>query len=125
MGNPVDVLAGVLLQDALPALTGELSSLGEKADTPWKQSLLGVATSLVTQHGPHGVEALKNLTQSIVDGTPPDMSKLTLREASESLAILQQLEADDKKAAAAFLSSVLESLSKVAAILLTSLLKAI
>lgn len=125
MASPVDTLANVLLQDALPALTGELSSLGSKADTPWKQSLLGVATSLVTQHGPNGVEALKNLTHSVVDGTTPDMSKLSLREASDALALLQQLEADDRKAAAAFLASVLESLSKVAAILLTSLLKAI
>jgi hypothetical protein len=125
MSSPVDTLASILLKDALPALTGELQELGTKADTEWKQSLLGVATTLVTKHGPSGIDALKNLTNSIINGTTPDMSKLTLREASEVLAILQRLEAEDRKAASAFLSTVLESLSKVAAILLTSLLKAI
>lgn len=120
-----DQILTALQTEGLPAALRELETLRQAADAPWKVSFLGVATDLIATRGPEGFAILKNLARTLHDGGVPDLNELSLREASEILAILQRQEADAKKEVQKFLNVLLESLVKVATILVAIVIKEI
>lgn len=118
----IDLLK-ILQEKSLPAIKAELERIEASADEGWKSALVDVALNMVETKGIAGFDAIRNLIAVIREGKAPDLSGLTLAEASEVLAILQREEADAKNSVTEFLNSLLASLVKVAEILVVTLIK--
>lgn len=114
------------LQDqGFPAIIEELTKLRASADTPWKSSLLQVALDLVATNGADGISSVRAMIQQVLSQKVPDLSGLSLREASDLLAILEREEADTRNEVKAFLNSLLNALIKITGILVITLFKEI
>lgn len=118
-------ILNALQTKGLPAVMAELERIQASADQPWKKSLVKLALDTVATKGPSGFEALKYLIVMVANNQAPDLSALTLGEASDLLAVMQRQEAEEKENVKDFLNSLLQSLLKVAEILAITLIKEI
>lgn len=116
-------LLKVLQERSIPAIKTELEKIEASADAHWKVALVDVALRMVETKGIAGFDSIRNLIALIGEGKAPDLSELSLSEASEVLAILQREEADARNSVTEFLNSLLASLVKVAEILVVALIQ--
>jgi hypothetical protein len=114
-----------LKNKGLPEVVGELQRLESEANEPWKQALVKFALDTVSTQGPSGLDLLKSYLSTLAKGETPDFSTLSMRDASEVLAVLQRQEANARGEVERFLNSVLGSLLKITTILVTTLFKEI
>lgn len=93
-------VAGVKeLEDAL----AELESIAKQ---PWQKALLRMTGAAVEKYGPVGLERIENLISDLSKGKEPDLGFASLRDRSDYLAALQNMEADDKSKAKDFVRVV-------------------
>jgi hypothetical protein len=74
-----------------------IARLGSSASKPWQRALLNMAGDLISKHGIDGINMLGNIVDDILMGDEPDLSFASLRDRSDYLAAIQNIEADDKK----------------------------
>ncbi len=115
--------ADQLGQKGIRALSDNFDLWAEKADEPWKNSVLNLISDSIAKHGPEGLQMAQEGVEGLLGGnrrrrqlgTKVKLSDLTddLETASDLLSALQNAEADRKKAARGFLHAVGQTLAIV------------
>jgi len=111
-----DVIQGLIRKAGVAGvkeLEGVLGDLKKEAKTPWKRLMLDLACEAVEKHGISGVELIEKLVDKIGKEDIPDMEFASLRTRSDYLAMLQHLEADDKKRIKDFFSFVMDKIGVI------------
>lgn len=95
-----------------------------QSGTDWEQAVLRVVAGVLKEHGLDGVPLVGPFLDDLMDGKPVDLKVhgLSLREASDVLAALQNAEADRKKEVNDFLAVVSTTIGKVVSSLLSGVL---
>lgn len=101
-----------------------LEALAEKADSPWKKTVLALVEDAVEKYGPVGIEKAKDALDRIAKGKNADMSFASLRVRSDVLAQLQNAEADRKNEAKEFMAMVAKTLGQIIAAVIKGIIAA-
>lgn len=111
-----DILKGIIRKAGtlgLEELGKALEKLEEESKKPWQKAILNMVGDLLSEHGLDGLAILENLVDKIEEGETPDLSFASLRDRSDYLAAIQNMEADDRKQVRLFFSKVGHSLGVV------------
>ncbi len=94
----IDGVTPLLGAEAAEAVGNALSKLSEESDKPIVQDLLGWTEGAIRAGGPGAVVALKDWLVDLAkgDSVPPFPPGMSLRDQSDILAKVQNLEADEK-----------------------------
>ena len=90
-----------------------LAELESEAKKPWQKAILNIAGDLLAKHGIDGINMLEALIENIMNDEVPDLSFASLRDRSDYLAAIQNMEADDKKKVREFFTKIGYSLGVV------------
>jgi len=90
-----------------------LVELESEAKKPWQKAILNIAGDLLAKHGIDGIKMLEALIENIMNDEVPDLSFASLRDRSDYLAAIQNMEADDKKKVREFFTKIGYSLGVV------------
>lgn len=115
----------LLRTDGIPAVAQTLSRLSDEAEEGWQKSLLKLGVALVSEHGVEGLSLLETMVDRLRKGEDVDLSKLSMEEASDLLAIMQKREAETKNRVALYTTIILEEIGKALALLISILFKEI
>jgi len=115
----------LLKTQGVPAITSTLENLSSEASEDWQKSLLKLGVSLVSEHGPDGLNLLEDLVSKLQNGQTVDLSKLSMQEASDLLAVMQRKEADMRNKVALYTQVIIEAIGKALATLVSILFKEI
>jgi len=117
------VLFDLLKKEGIPAVTDSLDKLAGEATEGWQKMLLKLGTQLVSKHGPDGLHLLEDYVSRMMAGKPVDLTGLTMREASDLLAVMQRKEADTKNQVLLWTNLIIEEIGKGLALLVSVLFK--
>lgn len=106
-------LIPILGQTAVDALAEELKTVLAGMDKGWKKTVLSLLTSAVEKYGPEGIKIALEAINDLMDGKSPDIDWADLRTASDVVARLQNIEADEKSAVKDWLIKVSDILAKI------------
>lgn len=120
-----EAVFALLKTQGVPAITSSLESLSSSATEGWQKSLLKLGVSLVADHGQEGLSILEDSVQKLQNGKTVDLSKLSMEEASDLLAVMQRREADTRNRIALYTQVVVETIGKALATLVSILFKEI
>ena len=90
-----------------------LAELESEAKKPWQKAILNIAGDLLAKYGIDGIKMLEALIENIMNDEVPDLSFASLRDRSDYLAAIQNMEADDKKKVREFFTKIGYSLGVV------------
>jgi hypothetical protein len=90
-----------------------LAELESEAKKPWQKAILNIAGDLLAKHGIDGIKMLEALIENIMNDEVPDLSFASLKDRSDYLAAIQNMEADDKKKVREFFTKIGYSLGIV------------
>jgi len=90
-----------------------LAELESEAKKPWQKAILNIAGDLLAKHGIDGIKMLEALIENIMNDEVPDLSFTSLKDRSDYLAAIQNMEADDKKKVREFFTKIGYSLGVV------------
>jgi len=116
-------LLPVLGEAGVAALKGELDDLASGQEG-WKKSILSLLANAVEEYGPEGVSIGMDAITKLLDGEVPDIDWTDLEVASDVLAHLQNVEADQKSKMEDFLAKLSHTLGKILGALFRGLLSA-
>jgi hypothetical protein len=116
-------LVPVLGEAGVGALTGELKDLAAGQEG-WKKSILSLLADAVEKNGPGGIALAMTEINKLLDGKVPDIDWADLEVASDVLAHLQNVEADQKSKMNDFLVKLSHTLGTVLGALLKGILSA-
>ena len=108
-------LASKVGEEGVDQLAAVLDGEAEKADEPWKRTLLDLLADGARRHGPEGFKMAQDAVERMLDGDDTDIRKVTknLLIASNLLAQLQNAEADRKDRARKWLSAIGETIGGI------------
>jgi len=108
-------LATKLGDAGVEKLASVLDGEAEKADEPWKRTLLDFLADGARRHGPEGFRMAQEAAERLLDGETTDIRKVTknLLIASNLLAQLQNAEATRKERARKWLAAVGQTIGQV------------
>lgn len=115
----------LLQTQGVPAITGALSNLSSSATEDWQKSILKLGVSLVSEHGPDGLNLLEDAIDRLQNGKTVDLSGLSMEDASNLLAAMQRKEADSRNRIALYTQTIIEAIGKALATLVSILFKEI
>lgn len=110
-GTPIT--GGGIGEDILNFIDKELKKFSESLTEPWQKVLLNAATELIEKNGPAGITVLSNIVQDIFSNKPPDLTGLSLRSASDILAMMERRSADEQAQIKEFLNGTLKTLGEI------------
>jgi hypothetical protein len=90
-----------------------LAELESEAKKSWQKAILNIAGDLLAKHGIDGIKMLESLIENIMNDEVPDLSFASLKDRSDYLAAIQNMEADDKKKVREFFTKIGYSLGVV------------
>jgi hypothetical protein len=90
-----------------------LAELESEAKKPWQKAILNIAGDLLAKHGIDGIKMLEALIENIMNDEVPDLSFASLKDHSNYLTAIQNMEADDKKKVREFFTKIGYSLGVV------------
>lgn len=97
-------IAGVKkVEKALTKLSGE-------SKEPWKKAIMGLLGDAVGKYGMDGIKKVEDAIDALSSGKQPNVDFASLKARSDFLAVMQNLEADEKKKAKDFFAVIGESL---------------
>jgi hypothetical protein len=102
-----------------------LDDIRNEADKPWKKAILNMACDLLVEHGIDGIKMIESLVDKIIDGEIPDLSFASLKDRSDYLAAIQNMEADDKKKVKDFFRKIGNSLGIIVKSIVSGILSSI
>jgi hypothetical protein len=109
-------LADKLGQEGIDKLADFLDGEADKADEPWKKTVLDLLADARRKHGPDGFKMAQDAVERLLDkGEGKDIRKVTsnLLIASNLLAQLQNAEAERKERAKKFLKAVGQTIGEI------------
>jgi hypothetical protein len=108
-------LASKIGEEGVDKLAEVLDGEADKADEPWKRTLLDLMADGARRHGPEGFKMAQDAVERMLDGDDKDIRKVTknLLIASNLLAQLQNAEADRKDRARKWLAAVGQTIGKI------------
>lgn len=99
-----------------------LEELISEADTPWKKMLLQLTGEALDCYGLQGLDRVSSLIDNIIFGKNDNLEFASLRTRSDYLALIQGIEADEKKKAKDFFRRIGLYLSVVLKAIISGLL---
>jgi hypothetical protein len=121
----VPVLMDLLKTQGVPAVTSSLEKLSSETTEDWQKALLKLGVSLVSDHGPAGLSLLESTVNQLQNGGAVDLSNLSMKEASDVLAIMQRREADYRNQVALYTKLIIDTIGKALVTLVQTLFKEI
>jgi hypothetical protein len=111
----ISSLTSKLGAEGVDKLADFMDSEAEKADEPWKSTLLDLLADASRRHGPTGFAMAQSAVERLLDGDAEDIRKVTknLLIASNLLAQLQNAEADRKDRARKWLQAVGQTIGHI------------
>lgn len=120
-----EALLNLLKTQGIPAVTSSLEKLSREATEDWQKSLLKIGVSLVSEHGADGLNLLEDTVSQMVNGKSPNLSGLSMQEASDILAVMQRREADHRNQVTLYTQMIIETIGKALSTLVSILFKEI
>jgi len=118
----LDDFLPVLGQAGVDALAGELNDVAGGQEG-WKKSVLALIANAVEVHGAKGIDIGMDYINKVLAGeTPPEIDWADLEVASDILAHLQNVEADEKTKWGDFLAKLSHTLGSVLSALIKGLI---
>jgi len=102
---------------------GALDKLQKEMDEPWKRAVMDMLGDAVEEYGWEGVERVQKAIDKLSKGKNPDLSFASLKARSDALALLQNMEADEKSKARDFFAVVGETLGVILKAVIRGLMK--
>lgn len=102
-----------LSDEAVAYLVAELERFEAQADSAWKHVILSIVKDLLRKHGVKGVKMAVELIRDVAQDKAPDLSDLSLRNASDVVAKLQKAEADRKSSFSEYMGILAEFLTEL------------
>ena len=93
-----------------------------EADTPWKKMLLQLTGEALDCYGLQGLDRVSSLIDNIISGKNDNLEFASLRTRSDYLALIQGIEAEEKKKAKDFFRRIGLYLSVVLKAIISGLL---
>ncbi len=121
-----DTILNLLETQALPVALAQLQAVRDNAKKDWEKSLVDITINFASREGHEAIGYLKGLIADLIKGKIDISlfeSKLTLREASDLLAVLQQHEADTKDQVHVILQQIVDALVAIGQTMLKVLLQ--
>ncbi len=87
---------------SLAAADGALRELQAEADEPWKKAIIKTFADALEKNGPDGLKKAEEAVGALIGGREVDLDFVSLRTASDLLAVMQNLEARQKSKARNF-----------------------
>lgn len=108
-------LASKIGEEGVDQLANVLDNEAEKADEPWKKTLLDLLADGARRHGPEGFKMAQEAAERMLDGEETDIRKVTknLLIASNMVAQLQKAEAERKERARKWLRAIGETIGTI------------
>jgi len=100
-----------------------MDKLQSQMDEPWKRAVMDMLGDAVEKYGWEGVERVQEAVDQLADGKVPDLSFASLKARSDALALLQNMEADQKSKAKDFFSVVGQAMGVLLKAMIRGLLK--
>jgi len=100
-----------------------MDKLQSQMDEPWKRAVVDMLGDAVEKYGWEGVERVQKAVDDLSNGKSPDLSFASLKARSDALALLQNMEADEKSRAKDFFSVVGSALGVILKAVIKGLLK--
>jgi hypothetical protein len=122
-----ELLAGIMKQAGIVGVKKAeeaLTKLAEESKEPWKKAVMGLLADAVEKYGMAGVDKVEAAIEDLLDGKNPDMEFASLKARSDFLAILQNMEADDRSKVKDFFSTMGESLAVILRAVIAGLMSA-
>ena len=101
-----------------------LDDVAEKANKPWKKAVMGLLGDAVEKYGLDGVDKVEKALKRLGEGKQPDIEFASLKARSDFLAAMQNMEADEKKKAKDFFSTMGKSLGIILKAVIAGLMSA-
>jgi hypothetical protein len=109
-------MASQVGEEGVNQLAYFLDQEAEKADEPWKKTLLDLLADAGRKHGPEGFKRAQDAVERLLDrNEPQDIRKMTnnLLVASNLLAQLQNAEAQRKEQVRKFLRALVQTIGTI------------
>lgn len=110
-----DVIRGLIKKAGavgVKELEDVLAGLKKDADEPWKKVVLNLACDAIDKYGIRGIDAIEGLIDRI-GKDEPDLEFASLKTRSDYLAMIQNLEADDKRKVRDFFALVVDKIGVI------------
>jgi hypothetical protein len=118
-------LATKLGDEGVSQLADVLDKEAEKADEPWKKTLLDLLAESTRRHGPEGFALAQNAVEGYLDkNNATDIRRVSknLLTASNLLAQMQNAEAEEKERLRKWLRALVQTLGKIVQVVLGAVL---
>lgn len=115
-------LVPILGQKAVDQIAGELHTLADDQDAPWKGTVLVLLSEAVAAHGSAGVAMAHKALRDVLDKKALSIDWASPQTASDVVALLQNIEAKNKSQMDAFFTKLEQVLNTLFTALLLSLL---
>ena len=102
----------------------EMARLVKEAEEPWKKAVIEMLAEAIGKYGMEGISKVQQVVDDIADGKNPDMRFANLKARSDFLAVLQNMEADEKSRVRDFFSTIAESLAIILKTVIAGLVSA-
>ena len=97
LGDMVSNIVGKLGSAGLQEVNTALEKLEENADEKWKGAFISLISDAVDEYGLYGIERAQKLCMDAINGKNVSLDFASLESRSDFLAVIQNMEADDKK----------------------------
>lgn len=104
--NFVQQLIPVIGQPAADLLSAKLRELIGDGSPSWQKTVLALVADAIERHGVQGIDIALREIEAILDNKTPQIDWANLMVASDLVATLQKMEADEKSAVRDYLTKV-------------------
>lgn len=108
-------LASKVGEEGVGKLADFLDDEADKADEPWKNTILDLLADGARRHGPEGFKMAQEALERLLDGEKVDLRKISknLLILSNVVAQLQKAEAERKERARKWLTAIGQTIGKI------------
>lgn len=111
----LDNLLPLVGNAGIEALSGLFKDLAADQDEPWAESALALLADALYENGLDGIELARQAIHDLLDGETPEIDWANPRTASDIVAQLQNIEADNKDAVRDFFAKIGDALGLILA----------
>lgn len=119
----IEQLVPVIGQKAADALAKQIKDLISDESPQWQKTILSLVADAVEKYGVAGIEIALRQVEKLLDNEVPEIDWANLMVASDLVASLQKMEAEDKSAVRDFLVKTGAILGPLLAVIVRSIIE--
>lgn len=122
-----ELLAGIVRKGGMVGLKKvekAMDALASESKEPWKRAVVGLLGDAVEKYGLEGIKKVEEVVNQIARGESPVIDFANLKARSDFLAVMENMEADQKSKAKDFFATIGQNLGVILKALIAALASA-